>query len=112
MSRTRIEIAREPFHGCNCAEREALRELATEFADAMYNKLAKQLDENIVGWSTPRGWDAANEREAVDAIAERLRDHIPDSPDNEPRQEWDPVDVANFAAFAWNMRLPKEPPDA
>ena len=59
-----------------------------KFAEAMKRKLLLKAREGWTGWN-----HAAFGRRC----REKLRDHIPDG---------DPIDVANFAMFLWNLGEP------
>ena len=71
---------------CNCQERNALCKLVDAFASEMKKKLLQSLDRGKSGWD-----DSSWERK--DALSQ-LAEHI---------KKGDMVDVANFAAFIWNM---------
>jgi len=73
------------------AELLALYRAVDAFAQAMKDKLH---DKHTDGWT---GWRDMRDAELVDRIVA----HLPSMVDPEA---WDPVDVANFAAFAWRNR--------
>lgn len=73
-------------HHNDFAELKALDALVDDFADAMKKKLLKKMMDDKAGWDDPQ-WPRAN-------ILQQLRLHV---------DRGDMVDVANFAAFAWNQ---------
>lgn len=86
MSRVMIGVG-----PCHCAEKERLARLVEAFAEAMLEKLEAKTEDGWTGWDNVDG----DFDEAV--ILERIQGHT-------DGDKWDPIDVANFAAFAWHQR--------
>lgn len=95
---------------CNCrsvgecthnsfAWADALDALVDDFASAMKKKLRKKFLEGRAGWDDET-WDLPH---IIDRLQEHSRKLAGDGYTmNRPVKEDDFVDVANFAAFAWN----------
>ncbi len=81
---------------CNCntfAQQDAFNALVDAFAEQMKKKFSKKWTEGFHGWDDDDiekdGWDA-------ETIHIRILNHL-------YKEQPDPVDIANFAAFLWNM---------
>ena len=81
------------------AARSELEELVDRFAAEMKAKLLKKAND---GWY---GWD---EKENIEQFSEDLLDHA-DLQSPNGYADVDYVDVANFAAFLWNLTA--QPPE-
>jgi len=98
------ETARELFHFVESYRRktsesqmhEALNlcDAVDDFCVEMKIKLLEKMLEGRKGWCTPDGWDSSSVSGALDVIRDRIQDHV---------GKGDPVDVANFAMFWWNL---------
>ncbi len=110
MSRIQIDV-----DVCQCEQKRRLAALVAGFAEAMLEKLEAKLEDDWTGWDNVDG--DFGER----VIIQRLAEHLPIVPERHKldREEdvddqdgrvvvtslvWDPIDIANFAAFAWHQR--------
>ena len=92
-----VQIGVDP---CRCVEKRKLVALVEEFAGVMLDKLIMKTALGFDGWET---------LDAVDNL-DHIHDHLPESTctDQEEILDWDPIDIANFAAFEWYRRKREE----
>jgi len=86
-------------------EGDALRHLVFGLTDAMVDKLETKRCEAWEGWDNPGEHNTNDLTKAgwsVEEIRARIRAQL-DKPDG-----GDPVDIANYCAFWWDLRQEKE----
>lgn len=83
----------ECTHESMFPELTSLHNLIDDFAGSMKQKLTQKLMEGFAGWDNPTDFP-------IEKIKERLLAHV---------ERGDPIDIACFAAFWWNME--QEQPD-
>lgn len=77
------------------AEAWALRELINEFSDYVREKLLAKKQLGLDGWDSLEGWGVASKEELIEFIKIKIERQL--------QKEGDPIDIAAYAAFWWNL---------